>query len=263
MANGRSGYAFDAERYKHWSRPQKEWGALLIEQMALQGQESVLDIGCGDGLLTARIAELLPAGRAFGIDSSSTMIEEAGKLTAENVQFMVLDASRMRFEEEFTVAFSNAALHWVTDHRNLLARVHAALLPEGRMFFNFAADGNCASLFRVVREEIGGNEFGPYFKDFAWPWFMPVVEEYGSWVKEAGFKDVRVTGRVADQRFTLDELVNWIEQPSIVPLMEHLREPTMKQRFRDKVVARMVEETRQPDGSFFEAFRRINVVARK
>ena len=86
-------------------------------------------------------------------------------------------------------------------------------------------------------------------------------------LQENGFrveKPKAVRGdRTVVRPFTLDELVNWIEQPSIVPLMEHLREPTMKQRFRDKVVACMVEETRQPDGSFFEAFRRINVVARK
>lgn len=259
----RKGYGFDAERYRDWSRPQKEWGAKLIASMCLRGDESVLDIGCGDGLLTAQIAALVPNGKVVGIDSSSNMIGLAMELQGSNLSFQVLDAKDMSFHEEFSVAFSNAALHWVTDHRSLLRKVRRALAPGGRVHFNFAGEGNCSNLFRVEREEMASMEFAPLFQDFVWPWFMPRPDDYSRMVRHAGFAEVRVEGQVADRHFSTEELVNWIEQPSIVPLLEHLKDPVLRQEFRDRVVRRMVEETRTPDGRHFETFRRVDVYAKK
>jgi trans-aconitate methyltransferase len=257
------GYGFDAKQYRDWSRMQKEWGAKLISSMRLEGGEAVLDIGCGDGLLTAQIAALLPRGRAVGIDASSNMIGLAKSLETENLEFRVMDVMSMPFRAEFDVAFSNAALHWVTDHRAMLARVREALRVDGRIRFNFAGDGNCSNLFRVEREEMASKEFSRYFEDFAWPWFMPRPDEYRATLRASHFADIEVEGQVADRLFTTEELVNWIEQPSIVPLLEHLKEPEVRKRFHDRVVARMVEETRQPDGLHFETFRRVDVRARR
>jgi len=257
----RSGYGFDAERYRNWSKHQKEWGARLISQMALRGDESIIDLGCGDGLLTAKLAELVPDGQVLGVDASSAMIEAAQGSEGGNLRFEVLDINYLSCSERFDVAFSNAALHWVTDHRRLLSNLHQALRPGGRIYLNFAADGNCSNLFRIEREEMTSSRFSGYFEDFEWPWYMPVVRDYAQLVEAAGFLEHSITGQVADRRFTQEELVNWIEQPSIVPLLEHLRLPRVREDFRRRVVERMIEETRQPDGSFFETFRRINVVA--
>ena len=263
MEMGRQGYGFDAERYRNWSKHQKEWGSALIAQMALRGDESVIDLGCGDGVLTAKIAGLVPRGDVLGVDASSSMIEAARRSETGNLRFQVLDVNHMPFIAQFDVVFSNAALHWITDHRSLLRSIHQALRPEGRIYLNFAADGNCSNLFRIEREEMASERFHRYFEDFRWPWFMPVVEEYSQMVEGTGFHEVQVSGQVADRTFAREELVNWIEQPSIVPLLEHLRNEEVREDFRRRVVERMIEETRQPDGSFFETFRRINVIASK
>jgi trans-aconitate 2-methyltransferase len=257
------GYGFDAKRYRDWSQMQKEWGAKLISSLMLEGDEEILDIGCGDGMLTARIAALVPRGRVLGIDSSFNMVSLAEELGTENLEFRLMDVSSMPFQDEFDVAFSNAALHWVTDHRAMLARVRGALRANGRIRINFAGDGNCSNLFRVEREEMASKEFAHHFQDFTWPWYMPRPEEYASTLCASGFTDVEVEGQVADRLFTTEELVNWIEQPSIVPLLEHLKGPELRQCFRDRVVARMVEETRQPDGMHFETFHRVDVRARR
>ena len=74
-------YEFDGTKYAQASTHQKEWGTRLIEELELQGHESVLDLGCGDGTLTAQIAELLPTGRVTGIDSSQGMIDTACRNT--------------------------------------------------------------------------------------------------------------------------------------------------------------------------------------
>jgi trans-aconitate methyltransferase len=70
-------HEFDGQKYAQASTHQKEWGRVLLDELQLQGCESALDLGCGDGALTARIAELLPQGSVVGIDASRGMIDAA------------------------------------------------------------------------------------------------------------------------------------------------------------------------------------------
>jgi ubiquinone/menaquinone biosynthesis C-methylase UbiE len=66
---GTMAHEFDSKKYEQASAHQKEWGAKLIAELDLKGNESVLDLGCGDGVLTTKIAKQLPAGRVLGIDA--------------------------------------------------------------------------------------------------------------------------------------------------------------------------------------------------
>ena len=72
-------YEFDGRKYEKASAHQKEWGERLITELSLQGDEQILDLGCGDGKLTAQLAELVPEGSVLGIDASRGMIEVAQK----------------------------------------------------------------------------------------------------------------------------------------------------------------------------------------
>lgn len=120
-------YEFDGEKYKKASKHQKEWGNRLISGLELNGDETILDLGCGDGVLTDQLSELTPHGSVLGIDSSLGMIETAKKLSRESLEFIQMDVNFMNFNEEFDLIFSNAALHWIIDHKNLLERSYKAL----------------------------------------------------------------------------------------------------------------------------------------
>lgn len=150
----------------------------LIRELDLKGDEKVLDLGCGAGSLTLQIAKLLTEGEVTGIDSSAGMIEEALPKTFENLTFLLHDIDSIDFEDLFDLVFSNAALHWVKDHEKLIVNVRKALRPGGRVRFNFAGAGNCATFFMVLRETMEKEEFTPFFSGFNLPWFMPSVEEY-------------------------------------------------------------------------------------
>ena len=135
-------HEFDGKKYEKASTHQKEWGAKLVSELSLKGNERVLDLGWGDGVNTALIAELLPNGEVVGIDASKGMIDAAKPKEKDNLRFILMDIDAIEFENEFDVIYSNAALHWVKDHHRLLKNVHKALRIGGRLRFNFAGDGN-------------------------------------------------------------------------------------------------------------------------
>ena len=141
-------HEFDGKKYEKASGHQQEWGAKLIAELNLVGTERVLDLGCGDGTLTNRIAECLPRGDVLGVDASQGMIEAARPRERSNLRFRRLDIADLQFENRFDVVFSNAALHWVKDYAQLRKNVRRSLRAGGRIRFNFAGEGNCAHLYR-------------------------------------------------------------------------------------------------------------------
>jgi trans-aconitate 2-methyltransferase len=256
-------HEFNGETYKKSSTHQKEWGNKIISEFHFKGNEHILDLGCGDGVLTAQLAELVPQGFVLGIDSSRGMIDVASKISSKNLEFKLQDINFLDYREEFDLIFSNAALHWVKDHHCLLDNCFRCLKQEGIVRFNFAAEGNCSHFFKVIRSAIALPAFSQYFQSFEWPWYMPAIKEYEKLANQSPFKETEVWGEIADRYFPDKEaMIKWIDQPSIVPFLENIPEPE-KRAFRDYVVERMIEETLQSDGRCFETFRRINLSAAK
>jgi len=256
-------YRFDGKKYEKSSKHQREWGDKLVKELDLKGNETILDLGCGNGLITGELAERVPHGKVVGIDSSPSMIETAKLHKTGNMEFRLLDINEMNFDNEFDVVFSNATLHWILDHEKLLKKIYRGLKPNGFMRIQFAADGNCSNLIEVLREVMDLPQFSSYFRGFTWPWYMPKVEEYEKLLSHTKFRNYKVWGENADRYFRDEKLmIGWIEQPSIVPFLAVLPE-NMKKLFRDLVVEKMIKRTKQPDGTCFETFRRINVHAEK
>ncbi len=256
-------YEFNGEQYKKASAHQKQWGSGLIQQLDLRGDERILDLGCGDGELTTRLALRVPQGSVLGIDASQGMIDTARKHAAGNLEFALKDINLLNYENEFDVAFSNATLHWIKDHRRMLRNVYRALREGGIIRLNFAADGNCSHFFQVVRRAMVTPPYQSDFCDFTWPWFMPTIVEYQDLMDRSEFSEVRLWLENADHWFAdAEAMIRWVDQPSLVPFLTYLPD-TRRQPFRDLVVEQMVKETVQEDGRYFETFRRINVFGRK
>lgn len=168
-------FEFDGQKYKNASSHQKEWGTKIISELNLTGAETILDLGCGDGILTKQLADLVPDGRVLGIDASIGMIETAREFEGFNLSFMCLDIAEMEFNNNFDIIFSNAALHWVKDHERLLDSCRTALKPNGVVRFNFAGDGNCSNFYEVIRQVMNEPTYRKYFENFlekgyCWGW---------------------------------------------------------------------------------------------
>lgn len=258
-----STFDFNGEKYKLASTHQKEWGQDLMEKISFTGDESILDLGCGEGVLTEKLSRFVPKGKVIGIDASASMIKTAKTIHKCNLEFLYMDINKMPFENEFTVIFSNAALHWIIDHKSLLQNTFNALKPGGVIAWDFGGEGNCANFFDVVRKKLMDPIYAPYFKDFTWPWFTPSKSQYEDLISIVHFTKHIITEVNRDRFFqTSEEISKWIDQPCLVPFLKCLPQ-TLKERFRQEAIDEMLQRTKQPDGTYFETFRRIQVFAQK
>jgi trans-aconitate methyltransferase len=121
-------------------------GAAVFALLHPKAGERILDVGCGEGSLTAKIVEA--GATVVGVDASAEMTAAA---TARGIDARFIDAERLPFEQEFDAVFSNAALHWVRNHDAMLAGVHRALRPGGRFVAEFGGHGNIAAIQVAIR----------------------------------------------------------------------------------------------------------------
>jgi trans-aconitate methyltransferase len=174
-----------------------------------------------------------------------------------------MDLNEIDLNRQFDFIFSNAALHWIKNHKQLWTSIHKILKPNGFVRFNFAADGNCSHFFKVIKEVIVFEEYRKYFSEFQWPWYTPSLDEYENVLNDFAFSELNVWEENADRFFPDREaVIKWVDQPNIVPFLENVPEDK-KELFREIVIKQMIKETLQENGRCFETFRRINVLAKK
>lgn len=171
---------WSAEQYAKDGRFVADLAGEVFDWLAAQPGERILDLGCGDGALTQRIAAC--GAEVMGVDRSPDMVRAT---QARGLKAQVLNGEDLAFRSEFDAVFSNAALHWMLDQEAVIDGVHAALRPGGRFVAELGGHGNIAAIrtalralsaeFSIEAEDAGSNVF-----------FTP--EEYGEMLERAGFR---------------------------------------------------------------------------
>jgi trans-aconitate 2-methyltransferase len=206
---------WDPIEYARSSSAQLAWAREIIGRLNLSGDENILDIGCGDGKVTAEFLRHVPQGSVTGIDSSREMISYALKTFPKDMypglSFLEMDARRIDTVNHFHLVFSNATLHWIDDHRSVLSGVRRVLLPGGRLVISCGGRGNAGDFAVVVQTLVDKDRWRPYFHDFGFPYFFYGPDEYANWVKEAGLRPLRVELIPKDMVHKgEDELAGWV-----------------------------------------------------
>ena len=179
--------------YAQHSSLQEAMAAQVLALLDLRGDEHVLDIGCGDGRISARIAEqLVPSGSVCGTDASADMIGFAQRQHANvpNLRFTVADARELRIDAGFDAVVSFNALHWVPQLLPALRGMRAALLPDGRGWLRLVTQGPVVSIEAVAEQVRREAEWAPFFADFADPYLRLEPEQVATQASSAGL-DVR------------------------------------------------------------------------
>ncbi|HEV2691870.1 MAG TPA: methyltransferase domain-containing protein [Verrucomicrobiae bacterium] len=183
---------WNAAEYAANSAVQQSWARELIARLKLRGDEHVLDVGCGDGKITAEIARAVPRGAVLGADASTEMVGFAKKMFPAtknpNLKFSVCDAREIALKDKFDVLFSNAALHWVDDHEAFLRGAAAVLKPGGRLVISCGGKGNAHDVFLALRPVMRLKRWCGYFRKMPMPYFFYTPADYEKWLPHHGFK---------------------------------------------------------------------------
>ncbi len=168
--------AWDTELYEGRFSFVWQFGEDLIKLLAPAASERILDIGCGTGHLTQKIAD--SGAVVTGLDADPAMIAQA-RIHYPGLTFRLADVRSFTVDEPVDAIFSNAALHWVKDADAAAASMAQALKPGGRLVVEFGGRENTAKVMAGVKAETGSD---------AIPWYFPSCGEYATLLERHGFR---------------------------------------------------------------------------
>jgi len=241
--------AWDGKSYDRISGPMEELGREVLSRLELQGDETVLDAGCGSGRITQALIERLPRGRVIAVDASASMVasarerlsefersgtvgEDSGGLGAGSrgrVDIRVGDLLELDLGEQVDAVLSTATFHWISDHQRLFARLHAALRPGGRLVAQCGGEGNIDVLRGTVNVLLAEDPYAEHFRDWRAPWNYAGAEETRGRLLAAGFRAAECWLMPAPKQpeHAREFLSTIVLGPHVQRLPEQLREPFM------------------------------------
>jgi len=186
---------WNALAYARHSSLQEAMASEVLGRLELPPDARVLDVGCGEGKLSARIADRVPEGRVLGVDASPDMIDFAtrhfavgGSQARANLRFEVMDARALDFHGEFDVVVSFNALHWVPEQASALRGIAAALQPQGRAMLRLVIKGEIASLEEVAEATRALPRWAPSFTGFVDPYLRLTAPQYAQLAETQGLR---------------------------------------------------------------------------
>lgn len=229
-------------------------GEALLELLAPQPGERILDLGCGTGQLTQKIA--MTGADVRGIDYAPAMIEKA-RQNYPHLQFAIADASSFQVDQPLDAVFSNAVLHWITEPDSAIHCIRQALKPGGRFVAEFGGKGNVKAIVEALYSALEENGYAT--SQEISPWYFPSIGEYATRLEQQGFD---VTYAILFERPTPLEggnagMANWIQMFATSFLSRLSAEQQTK-------VIQAVEDRLRPmlyqNGTWTADYRRIRVI---
>lgn len=243
--------SWDPDKYGEHTRFVSELGMPVVELLQPVQGERILDLGCGDGVLTQKLLDL--GCEAVGVDASREMV---GAARRRGLDARVMDGRRLGFCAEFDAVFSNAALHWMKAPDRVIQGVWQALRVPGRFVGEFGGLGNVNRLHHALLAAMSERGYSPEEID---PWYFPSVEEYRDRLESVGFS----VG-----------YIELIERPTPLPTgvagwIESVAHPflaAVEPVDRDKLISEVLDRTRPflyKDGKWFADYVRLRFSAFK
>lgn len=200
---------WDPARYRKSGGFVPELGLPVVDLLDPQPGERILDLGCGDGVLTRAIADL--GADVVGLDRSVAQVAAARDL---GLAVAVADGAALPVRQAFDAVFSNAALHWMRNPAAVIAGVQRALRPGGRFVGEMGGHGNIAAIASALVAALGRRGLGGLE---SLPWYFPTAEEYGALLEQGGFA-VRSIGLTPRPTPLPGDISDWIEMFAAGPL---------------------------------------------
>ena len=224
----------------------------VLEELAPRRGECILDLGCGDGVLTGVIQRHGATG--VGIDGSAGLVAAARD---RGIDARIGDAQDMTFDGVFDAVFSNAALHWMPRQDDLIARVFDALKPGGRFVAEMGGAGNIALIRRALTDVLAARGIDFAERD---PWTFPTANEQRTRLQKAGFDVVACSLRDRPTPLPTD-MKGWFDTFCNAILSNH--SPADRRDVTDEMAERLRPRMCDAGGTWTVDYVRLNFVALK
>ena len=183
------GTPWDARTYDQSSQPQQAWASDVLARLeGIAGDGTILDVGCGTGRVTELLLALVPHGRVLAVDASEDMVALAQERLGDRAEVWCQDALDLELDERVDVVVSTAALHWVTDHDRLWARLAQALRAGGVLEVQCGGQGNIDRVREVI--DAVARDRAPELVGWS-PWVFAAPQETEHRLQRAGFTAIR------------------------------------------------------------------------
>jgi trans-aconitate 2-methyltransferase len=235
------------------SDPQFRWALEQLDRLDLQGDEVVLDAGCGSGRVTALLADRVPRGRVYGVDAAPSMAEHAAAALGDRATVLRQDLVELDLPERVDVVFSNATFHWVPDHDALFAALHRALQPGGRLLAQCGGRGNIDRFRRTADQVASEQPYAEYFQGWVGPWNYADAAETDQRLRAAGFADVHTW--LEERPTPLDDPAPFVRTVCLVRHLDRL--PAER---HDDFIAAVLDRCERP---FVLDYVRLNMAGRR
>lgn len=242
---------WDPDRYHQFQSQRSAPFEDLLSLVKVRPSMRVVDLGCGTGELTRRLADSLPESDLLGLDNSTEMLDRAAPYARPGLRFEYGDQAALT--GAFDLIFSNAALQWSEDHPTLLSHLYECLTPGGQLAVQVPSNHTHIS-HRIIREVAAQEPFHTALNGFVRQAPVLPIEDYARLLFELGAQDILVFEKVYPHILEdSDAVVDWISGTALVPYFERLDEVT-KQAFTRAIRVRMKEEL--PAQPVFYPFKR-------
>ena len=152
----------------------------MLDLLAPQTGERILDLGCGDGILTKKLVDL--GCEVVAVDSSEPQVEAAKKL---GLDAHLMNAEDLPYHEDFDAVFSNAVLHWIKRADSMMAGVYRSLRPGGRFVAECGGHGCIEKIRKALIQALDRRGVDGTSRD---PWYFPTPGDYATRLERAGFR---------------------------------------------------------------------------
>lgn len=215
-----------------------QWNAAqqALKDNPLNENEFVLDIGCGDGKITALIAQQLVQGSVIGIDASNNMIAFAkSKYSYPNLLFEVEDINQISYQDKFDTIVSFFCLHWFDNQPIILKKICDALKPEGKIIIAVPAR-EANDFVNLIYELAKTEKWNPYFKKSVTTRVTYTVDEYEEILKSVGFSHIDVELNTIESIFSREELDWWLH-PIVSKNLPEVEQPLFIEELLEKMTS--------------------------
>jgi trans-aconitate 2-methyltransferase len=220
---------WDGASYDRISGTMEALGLAVLGRLELEGDELVLDAGCGSGRITQALIEQLPRGRVIAVDQSASMVDAARERLGPGTDVRVVDLLELELEEPVDAILSTATFHWIADHERLFRRLHTALRSGGRLVAQCGGEGNITSLRGKVAPQLERESYAEHFRDWQPPWNYAGAEQTHERLLSAGFASAKCWLQPAprEPEHPREFLSTIVLGPHVQRLPEQLREQFM------------------------------------